>query len=150
MKKTIIAFTTAAVLSSMAVDSIEAASYKVKSGDTLSGIAVKYNTSVSSLKSMNKLKSDMIYVNQVLEVSKSTTSSSSTTTYTVKSGDYLSKIGQKYNVYVADLKKWNNLKSDLIYPGQKLIVSWKLEVHFDLDHYGFKTVDIRKLYGQIR
>ncbi|WP_317951142.1 LysM peptidoglycan-binding domain-containing protein, partial [Rossellomorea marisflavi] len=72
MKKTIIAFTTAAVLSSMAVDSIEAASYKVKSGDTLSGIAVKYNTSVSSLKSMNKLKSDMIYVNQVLEVSKST------------------------------------------------------------------------------
>ncbi|WP_347321040.1 LysM peptidoglycan-binding domain-containing protein [Rossellomorea sp. RS05] len=123
MKKTIIAFTTAAVLSSMAVDSIEAASYKVKSGDTLSGIAVKYNTSVSSLKSMNKLKTDIIYVNQVLEVSKSTTTSSSTTTYTVKSGDYLSKIGQKYNVYVADLKKWNNLKSDLIYPGQKLIVS---------------------------
>lgn len=42
------------------------------------------------------------------------------TTYTVKSGDTLSKIAKKHNVSVADLKKWNNLKSDVIKVNQKL------------------------------
>jgi peptidoglycan DL-endopeptidase LytE len=121
LKKTIIAVTTAALVSSLAVTSADAASYRVKSGDTLSGIAYKYDTSVSKIKNWNDLTSDMIYVDQVLEVSAST--SSTAKTYTVQSGDYLSKIGQKFDVYVAELKKWNNLKSDVIYPGQVLKVS---------------------------
>ncbi|QWC22583.1 LysM peptidoglycan-binding domain-containing protein [Bacillus haikouensis] len=121
MKKTIIAVTTAALVSSLAVTSADAASYRVKSGDTLSGIAYKYDTSVSKLKSWNELTSDMIYVDQVLEVSAATTSTAKT--YTVQSGDYLSKIGQKFDVYVAELKDWNNLSSDVIYPGQVLKVS---------------------------
>ncbi|UTE77322.1 peptidoglycan endopeptidase [Rossellomorea sp. KS-H15a] len=121
MKKTIIAFTTAALVSTMAANSTEAASYRVQSGDSLSVIAYKYDTSVSNLKNWNNLSSDLIYVNQVLEVSAP--SSSSAKTYTVQSGDYLSKIGAKYDVYVAELKSWNNLSSDVIYPGQTLIVS---------------------------
>jgi peptidoglycan DL-endopeptidase LytE len=121
LKKTIIAVTTAALVSSLAVTSVDAASYRVKSGDTLSGIAYKYDTSVSNLKSWNDLTSDTIYVNQVLEVSAST--STSAKTYTVQSGDYLSKIGQKFDVYVAELKEWNNLTSDIIHPGQVLKVS---------------------------
>ena len=40
--------------------------------------------------------------------------------YTVKSGDTLSKIARKYNVKVSDIKKWNNLRSDLIRENQKL------------------------------
>lgn len=123
LKKTIIAVTTAALVSSLAVTSVDAASYRVKSGDTLSGIAYKYDTSVSKLKSWNDLTSDMIYVDQVLEVSASTSTSTSAKTYTVQSGDYLSKIGQKFDVYVAELKEWNNLSSDVIYPGQVLKVS---------------------------
>jgi peptidoglycan DL-endopeptidase LytE len=121
LKKTIIAVTTAALVSSLAVTSVDAASYRVQSGDTLSGIAYKYDTSVSKLKSWNDLTTDMIYVDQVLEVSATT--SSSAKTYTVQSGDYLSKIGQKFDVYVAELKEWNNLSSDVIYPGQVLRVS---------------------------
>jgi peptidoglycan DL-endopeptidase LytE len=123
LKKTIIAVTTAALVSSFAVNSTEAASYRVQSGDSLSVIAYKYDTSVSNLKNWNNLSSDMIYVNQVLEVSAPTSTSTSAKTYTVQSCDYLSKIGSKFDVYVAELKKWNNLKSDVIYPGQKLIVS---------------------------
>ncbi|PFA67350.1 peptidoglycan endopeptidase [Bacillus sp. AFS015802] len=121
LKKSIIAFTTAALLSTMAANSTEAASYRVQSGDSLSVIAYKYDTSVSNLKSWNNLSSDLIYVNQVLEVSAP--SSSTAKTYTVQSGDYLSKIGAKFDVYVAELKSWNNLTSDVIYPGQTLIVS---------------------------
>ncbi|MCR8850534.1 LysM peptidoglycan-binding domain-containing protein [Rossellomorea sp. SC111] len=121
MKKSIIAFTAAALVSTMAANSTEAATYRVQSGDSLSVIAYKYDTSVSNLKSWNNLSSNTIYVNQVLEVSKST--STSAKTYTVQSGDYLSKIGAKFDVYVSELKSWNNLKSDVIYPGQTLIVS---------------------------
>jgi peptidoglycan DL-endopeptidase LytE len=121
LKKTIIAFTAAALVSTMAANSTEAASYRVQSGDSLSVIAYKYDTSVSNLKNWNNLSSDLIYVNQVLEVSAP--SSSSAKTYTVQSGDYLSKIGAKFDVYVSELKSWNHLKSDMIYPGQTLIVS---------------------------
>jgi membrane-bound lytic murein transglycosylase D len=42
--------------------------------------------------------------------------------YTVKKGDTLSQIAAKHHVTVAKLKKWNNLKSDRIREGQKLIV----------------------------
>lgn len=41
-------------------------------------------------------------------------------TYTVKSGDTLNKIAKKHHVSVADIKKWNNLKGDLIRVDQKL------------------------------
>lgn len=42
--------------------------------------------------------------------------------YKVKSGDNLGKIAGKYRVTVAQLKKWNNLKSTNIRIGQKLII----------------------------
>jgi len=41
-------------------------------------------------------------------------------TYTVKSGDTLSKIAQLYHVKVSDIKRWNDLKSDFIREKQKL------------------------------
>src|SRR5699024_5437865 len=107
--------------------------YTVKSGDTLSHIARKYKTSVSELKKLNHLKSDLIYVGQKLKVNGSSTSKLETkpttpapstgSTYTVKSGDTLSHIAVKYGTSVSDLKKLNNLKSDLIYVGQKLKVN---------------------------
>ena len=43
-------------------------------------------------------------------------------THTVKRGDNLSKIADKYNVALADLKKWNKIKKNTIQAGQKLAV----------------------------
>lgn len=43
-------------------------SYQIKAGDTLSAIARKFNTTVQKLKETNKLKSDVIYVNQRLKI----------------------------------------------------------------------------------
>lgn len=42
--------------------------------------------------------------------------------YTIRSGDSLGKIAAKYKVKVSDLKRWNNLKSDTIYAGRKLVI----------------------------
>lgn len=56
--------------------------------------------------------------------SQSTEASSNT--YTVKSGDSLYKIALKHGTTVAKLKKSNNLKSDIIYPKQKLLLSGKV------------------------
>lgn len=55
--------------------------------------------------------------------SGTTTSSSGAKYYTVKSGDYLSKIATAHGITVTQLKSWNNLSSDLIHPGDKLQVS---------------------------
>lgn len=107
------------------------AAYKVKYGDTLWEIAQKYNTSVSSLKSMNNISGSFIYPGQRLETSSSRSSSSSSyssassTTYRVKSGDTLSHIGRNFGVSVSSLKDWNNLSSDLIVVGQKLSIKGK-------------------------
>ncbi len=44
------------------------------------------------------------------------------TTYTVKKGDTLSAIAAKYNTTVSKIMQWNNLKSTVIYPNQKLSI----------------------------
>jgi LysM repeat protein len=113
--------------------------YTVQKGNTLSAIAIKYNTTVAKLKSWNNLKSDTIYIGQKLIVNKSgkvenivqggntNSSNQSATTkyYTIQKGNTLSAIAIKYNTTVAKLKSWNNLKSDTIYIGQKIIVTKK-------------------------
>ena len=106
----------------------------VKKGESLGGIAKKYNVSVSNIKSWNRLKNDTIHVGQKLVIYRSgapmahvgksaktsSSSSPSTKTYVVKKGDTLSSIGRKYNCTPNDIKKWNGLKSNNIVVGQKL------------------------------
>ncbi|MGH2575018.1 MAG: LysM peptidoglycan-binding domain-containing protein [Ignavibacteria bacterium] len=101
--------------------------YTVKAGDNLTDIAGEHGVTVSQIKDWNDLKSDVIYEGQVLKLynSKESTSKKEKTKtqyYTVKKGDTLAKIADKYDVGISDLKKWNKLKSDDIVAGQKLIV----------------------------
>ena len=98
-----------------------ATTYTVKSGDTLSAIAKKYNTSVDSLVSLNNIKNkNLIYVGQVLKINGAT---STKEYYTIKSGDTLSAIAKKYGTTVNQLVSWNNIKNaNLIYPNQKIRV----------------------------
>ncbi|WP_455661026.1 LysM peptidoglycan-binding domain-containing protein, partial [Pradoshia sp.] len=132
MKRKAVAFTAVAVMATSYAGSASADSltYKIKKGDTLSAIANKSGTTVAALKKLNGLKSDLIYPNQVLRLEKKATtkpdkqgSSGSTKTYTVVSGDNLSKIASKHKVTVNNLMAWNNLKSTIIYPRQVLKVS---------------------------
>ncbi|GHH97405.1 3D domain-containing protein [Neobacillus kokaensis] len=59
----------------------------------------------------------------VLFGSHAASASAASNTYTVKSGDSLYKIAKKYKTSVSNLKNWNHLKSDIIYPKQKLVVA---------------------------
>ena len=94
--------------------------YTVKSGDSLWSIANKYNTTVSNLKSLNNLSSDVLQIGQVLNVPSNSVSMGNT--YTVKSGDSLWNVANRYGISVAELKSLNNLSSDVLQIGQVLNV----------------------------
>ena len=101
--------------------------YKVVAGDTLSALAIRYKTTVTQISSWNNLKSDMIYVGQILIVGKKSENPtpSSPSTHKVVAGDTLSGLAVYYKTSVKQLMSWNHLKSDIIYIGQELIVSEK-------------------------
>ncbi len=98
--------------------------YTVVAGDTLYGIANKYGISVDELKKMNNLTSNNLSINQKLLVSGTGESNDTGEydTYIVKSGDSLWSIASRYNTTVDKLKDINNLSSNLLSIGQKLLV----------------------------
>ena len=97
--------------------------YTVKSGDSLWSIARKHNTTVSEIQKLNQLSSTLLQVGQVLKLPGSTSSSESgvtSNTYTVKSGDSLWSIANRFGVTVKELMDYNNLNSNLLSIGQVL------------------------------
>ena len=104
----------------------QAATYVVKKGDTLGKISIGLNTSISKLKRVNNLSSDLIQVGQKLTIPAggnthiAATSHFTMHTYIVVKGDTLGKIAQRYAVSIRELKAANNLSRDLILVGQNL------------------------------
>ena len=95
--------------------------YIVKSGDTLYSIANKYGMSVQELKDLNKLTNNTLSIGQQLVVSEA--NAGTLDTYTVKAGDTLYSIANKYGLTVNELKQLNNLTSDILSIGQVLNIS---------------------------
>lgn len=103
--------------------------YMVKSGDNLYAIAKRYNTTASAIMLLNNLPNTNLAIGQKLKIpaqSSITTTKPSTptsgTTYTVKSGDNLYSIARKFNTTVDAIKRKNNLTSNNLSIGQKLII----------------------------
>ena len=104
--------------------------HKVKRGETLSEIADKYNVRVNDLKRWNSLRSDKLVVGKTLRLFTDERASSlgdrtyktpgTLTNYTVKSGDVIGGIAERFNVSAAEIRRWNNLKSNKIMVGQRL------------------------------
>jgi|TARA_B100000131_G_scaffold49840_1_gene44457 membrane-bound lytic murein transglycosylase D len=109
----------------------EKITYTVKKGDTLGGIAEKYNTRASEIRKWNKMSSNNSLINigqkLILFVGKNGSKSDDSPKriiYTVKSGDQLGYIAEKYNTSAKKIREWNKMKpgSSAIYPGQKLVL----------------------------
>lgn len=93
--------------------------YVVRTGDSLSAIAVRFGTTVSALQSANNIRNaNLIYPGQVLRVSGQATAQR---TYTVRYGDNLSVIASRLGTTVGHLQSTNGIRNaNLIYPGQTL------------------------------
>lgn len=95
--------------------------HTVKSGDSLWSIANQYHTTVAVLRTLNNLSTDTLRIGQVLKVPTGTTlPPTNENTYTVKSGDSLWSIANRYNTTVDELKALNNLTSNMLQLGQVL------------------------------
>jgi LysM repeat protein len=93
-------------------------SYTVVSGDNLSSIAARYNTNYQTLASLNGIADpNKIYPGQVLKVPSAGAAAPATQTYTVVSGDNLSKIAAKFGTSWQTLQRKNGIADpDKIYP----------------------------------
>jgi len=118
--------------------------HRVKRGESLGRIAARYGVSVSSIKRANRIKGATVRVGQVLTIppggpvyknngsvvsksggstiSKNKRTDRDIVKYHVRRGDTLWNIASKYNVSVADIKNWNNLKSSKLDSGDRLTI----------------------------
>jgi membrane-bound lytic murein transglycosylase D len=118
--------------------------YMVQKGDNLSNIAKKFGATLEDLKQWNNLTSNAIALGSSIIVAKNeiaivtnkasaasfkkkddySNPTSKEVEYYVKKGDSLYSISKKYpGVTIADLKKWNNIKSEELKPGMKLKIN---------------------------
>lgn len=115
--------------------------YTVASGDSLSKIASKFDTTVAEIKRLNDLNSDILQIGQVLKVPTTTTAppppppptnagkavwEGNNLIYTVKAGDTLSVVAWIFDTSSEKIKTWNNLKTEALQVGQRIIVQQKV------------------------
>ena len=110
--------------------------YRILKGDTLGAIARKFHTSVDALMRLNGLQSrTLIREGQVLRIPVSGLAPAAasitpppgvkpgdTVTYVVKAGDTLFTLSKMFNTTVQKIKADNNLASDELTVGQKLVI----------------------------
>ena len=94
--------------------------HTVRSGDTLDAIARRYGVTVASLRMTNRLEGNNIRAGQRLRIPSDAAKESDTVIYTVKSGDTLSTVAERYNVSVTKLKRANRLTSNMLRVGDRL------------------------------
>ena len=99
--------------------------YKIKKGDTLSSISLKFNNSIEDLIKLNDLVDSKIIAGKMLFVYSKQEGFIKEGDYylhIVKKGDSLYLISKTYNVPVKKLKYWNNIIDSKIIIGQKIKV----------------------------
>jgi membrane-bound lytic murein transglycosylase D len=109
--------------------------YTVRRGDTLSGVAIRFRTTVRSLKAYNNIgRRNRIYIGQVLQLPKGRSRANvllasyspknySLVSYRVRRNDNLSKIAKRFRTDARHLVKINNIKNpNSLYPGQRIKV----------------------------
>lgn len=93
--------------------------HTVRRGENLGMLAQRYSTTVQNIRSANNLRSNTIYPGQKLLIGGT---SAHATTHTVRRGENLGLIAERYGTTVRHIMNANNLRSTRIYPGQKLSI----------------------------
>ena len=103
----------------------ETITYTVKKGDTLYSIAKTYDTTVDAIKELNNLTSNTLSINTTLQIptSKIIETPTTTKTHIVEPGDTLYSLARKYNTTVDNIKRLNNLQTNLLTVGQQILIS---------------------------
>jgi LysM repeat protein len=122
--------------------------HKVQPGETLGGIAAKYNVSISTIQRANEMRGTTIMAGEELDIpyiagggtyvassgtayaaeldsgstqtTSSTAASRTTTSYKVKSGDTLGKIAANYGVSMSSIQSANNMRGTVVKRGEVL------------------------------
>jgi LysM repeat protein len=97
---------------------LEEGVHVVQAGETLSGIAGRYQIKLSELRQINDITGSRILVGEKLRLR-----STPRATHIVERGDALWEIARAYGTTVAELKELNGLTSNRIYPGQELALN---------------------------
>lgn len=113
--------------------------YIVQAGDSLYTLSERFETTVEQIKNLNNLRSNIIYIGQRLKVSEGYERQ---TVYTVKSGDSLYSIANRYNTTVESIMTLNNLENMDLNIGQKLTIPVFSEVVVNVD-----TANVRERPG---
>ncbi|MBN2658655.1 MAG: LysM peptidoglycan-binding domain-containing protein [Spirochaetales bacterium] len=117
--------------------------YKVKSGDTLSEIAGRLGIEQKQIVQLNHLSDDNVRTGQVLKIPGKALSGG---TYTVQSGDTLSRISLLFDISLEQLRQINNLDNETLRTGQSLLVA-PLRPQFHIVEKGDNLWDIATAYG---
>lgn len=97
--------------------------YIVQSGDSLYSIAKRYGITARELQTYNNLPSSLLSIGKVLLIPSSNNNSSNNyTTYYVQRGDSLYSIASRYNTTVDEIRRLNNLNTNLLSIGQELLI----------------------------
>ncbi len=104
--------------------------YRVKGGDTISELALKFGVPTLTLKRWNNLTSNSLRIGQTLKIynnerdesfgDNTPKTSANVNYYKVKSGDAISQIAEMYHVRVSSIRRWNHLRSNKIVAGKTL------------------------------
>lgn len=107
--------------------------HKVRRGETLYNIALKYGMSVNQIKAANNLRSSSIYPGQRLKVKSAAKKNiarksngspkNNFVIHTVKPGETLGHIAENYGVLAREIRGWNGMRGSLIHPGDKLKIA---------------------------
>jgi membrane-bound lytic murein transglycosylase D len=126
-------------------DRLRFAHHRVAKGDTLRGISRRYAVSIDVLRAVNRVRGNVVPLGQDLLIplsyrptrllpheptlqpatlAQASGARGSAWTYTVRRGDTLDDVSQRFRVSVADLVDWNRLSdADRLLPGQRLVIS---------------------------
>lgn len=111
--------------------------YRIRKGDTVGAIALKYKVSTSELRAWNNIKGNKIVAGETIKiyrngktpskVASNKNYSSKKSIYVVKKGDTIGQIAEDHKVRTSDIRRWNNIRGNKIIVGQKLVIHSKVK-----------------------